>query len=329
MTLLAPTLQSFFTTRMTSQFGASPHTVTAYRDTWRLLLTYLADSTGTRPQNLDLATVNAEQVSGFLTHLEVVRGNAVSTRNARLAAIHAFFGYAAYRHPEHAATISQVMAIPAKRHHRTDLTYLTPPEVTALLASPDQATRAGRRDHALIQLAVTTGLRVSELTGLRPEDLHLGAAAHVVCRGKGRKNRVTPMDPQTVAVLRTYTATLPAGTPFVFPTSTGTRMSRDAVAARLTQHAATAATTCPTMTGKTITPHVLRHSAAMRLLAAGIDSTVIALWLGHESIDTTRIYLHADMKIKEAAMNRTTPTGAQPGRYVATDDALLAFLHSL
>lgn len=327
--MLAPTLQAFFTTRMTSQFGASPHTVTAYRDTWRLLLTYLADATGTPPQNLDLAAVTAEHVSAFLTHLEVVRGNAVSTRNARLAAIHALFSYAAYRHPEHAATISQVMAIPAKRRHRTDLTYLTPPEITALLAAPDQTTRAGRRDHALLQVAVTAGLRVSELTGLRLDDVHLGTGAHVVCRGKGRKNRATPLDAQTVAVLRAYTAALPAGTLFVFPTRTGTRMSRDAVAARLTEHATAAATTCPTMAGKRITPHVLRHSAAMRLLAAGIDSTVIALWLGHESIDTTRIYLHADMNIKERAMNRTSPTGAEPGRYVATDDKLLAFLQSL
>jgi len=329
VTLLAPTLQAFFTTRMTSQFGASPHTVAAYRDTWRLLLTYLADATGTPPENLDLAALTPDQVSGFLTHLEVVRGNAVSTRNARLAAIHAFFGYAAYRHPEHAATISQVMAIPAKRHHRTDLTYLTPPEVTALLAAPDQTTRAGRRDHALLQLAVTAGLRVSELTSLNLEDLHLGAGAHVVCRGKGRKNRVTPLDAQTAAILRAYIAVLPPGTSIVFPTRTGTRMSRDAVAARLTEHAATAGTVCTTMASKRITPHVLRHSAAMRLLAAGIDSTVIALWLGHESVDTTRIYLHADMKIKERAMDRTAPTGAQPGRYIVTNDKLLTFLQSL
>ena len=329
MTALAPTLQAFFTARMTSQFGASPHTVAAYRDTWRLLLTHLADAIGTPPQDLDLAAVTAEQVSAFLTHLEVVRGNAVSTRNARLAAIHAFFGYAAYRHPEHAATISQVMAIPVKRHHRTDLTYLTPSEVTALLAAPDQTTRAGRRDHALIQVGVTTGLRVSELTGLGPRDLHLGAAAHVACCGKGRKNRVTPLDAQTVAVLRAYTVTLPPSTAVLFPTRVGTTMSRDAVAARLTQHAATASTLCPTMADKRVTPHVLRHTAAMRLLAAGIDATVIALWLGHESVETTRIYLHADMQIKEKAMNRTTPTGAQPGRYVVTDDTLIAFLQSL
>ncbi|MCA1695180.1 MAG: site-specific integrase [Actinobacteria bacterium] len=329
MTLVAPTLQAFFTTRLTSQFGASPHTVAAYRDTWRLLLTYLADTTGTPPQALDLSALTAEVISEFLTHLEAVRGNAVTTRNARLAAIHSFFGYAAYRHPEHAATISQVMAIPAKRHHRTDLTYLTPPEVTALLAAPDQTTAAGRRDHALLQVAVTAGLRVSELTGLTLSDLHLGTAAHVVCRGKGRKNRITPLDAQTVAVLRAYTTTRSLVTGIVFPTRAGTRMSRDAVATRLTQHTATARTTCPTLTNKTVTPHTLRHTAAMRLLAAGIDSMVIALWLGHERIDTTQIYLHADMKIKEAAMDRTTPTGTQPGRYKPADDTLLAFLQSL
>jgi len=329
MTLLAPTLQAFFTTRLTGQFGASPHTVDAYRDAWRLLLTYLADVTGTPPQALDLSTVNAEHVTGFLSHLEVVRGNTVATRNARLAAIHSFFQYAAYRHPEHAATISQVLAIPAKRHRHRELTYLTPPEVAALLGAPDLTTSAGRRDHALLQVAVTAGLRVSELTGLTSDDLHLGVAAHVVCHGKGRKTRTTPLDPQTVAVLRDYTATLTDHTTVVFPTRTGTRMSRDAVAARLTQHAATAARTCPTLSGKTVTPHTLRHTAAMRLLAAGLDSTIIALWLGHESIETTQIYLHADMKLKEDAMNRTTPTGARPGRYRPSDDRLLAFLRAL
>ena len=183
-----------------------------------------------------------------------MRGNAVSTRNARLAAIHALFSYAAYRHPEHAATISQVMAIPAKRHHRTDLTYLTPPEIIALLAAPDQTTRAGRRYHALMQVAVTAGLRVSELTGLTPDDIHLGTGAHVVCRGKGRKNRATPLDALTVEILRAYTAALPPGTGFVFPTRTGTRMSRDAIAVRLTEHAATASATCPTLASKRITP---------------------------------------------------------------------------
>ena len=329
MTRLAPTLQAYFTTRLSSQFGASPHTLLAYRDTWRLLLGYLAVATGTPPQDLDLSALTAEVISDFLNHLETVRGNAVSTRNARLAALHSFFTYAAYRHPEHAATISQVMAIPSKRGHRSDVTYLTPAEVTALLAAPDHTTAAGRRDHALFQVAVTAGLRVGELTGLTPGDLHLGPAAHLACRGKGRKNRITPLDAQTVTVLRAFTATLPNLTDVLFPTRTGTRMSRDAVAKRLTQHAATASTTCPTLAGKTITPHVLRHTAAMRLLTAGIDTTVIALWLGHESIETTQIYLHADMTTKQTAIDRTTPTGASPGRYKPTDDQLMTFLKNL
>ena len=330
MTALAPTLQAFFTTRLTGQLGASPHTVTAYRDTWQLLLRFIAETYGTPPQDLDLSTVTAEVISGFLLHLEAVRGNSVTTRNARLAAIHSFFAYASYQHPEHAATISQVMAIPSKRHHHTDLTYLTPAEVTALLAAPDPATTAGRRDHALLQLAITTGLRVSELTALTPSDVHLGPAAHVTCRGgKGRKNRITPLDQQTVAVLRYYIPTLPAGASILFPTRTGTRMSRDAVAVRLTQHARTAGEFCPTLADKRISPHVLRHTAAMRLLAAGIDTTVIALWLGHQSIETTQVYLHADMEMKEAALNRTTPTGAEPGRYQPDDDTLLTFLRSL
>jgi integrase/recombinase XerD len=329
MTALAPTLQAFFATRLTSQFGASPHTLAAYRDTWRLLLRFLAETGATSPQHLDLSALTAEVVSDFLNHLETVRGNSVTTRNARLAAIHSFLTFASHRHPEHAATISQVLAIPSKRHHRTDVTYLTPPEVTAMLAAPDLATPAGRRDHAMLQLAITAGLRVSELTALKPIDVHLGPAAHVTCHGKGRKNRITPLDRQTVAVLRGLIATLPTGAGVLFPTRTGTRMSRDAVAARVTLHATTASAACPTLATRKITPHVLRHTAAMRLLAAGVDSTVIALWLGHESIETTRIYLHADMKAKQAALDRTTPTGAEPGRYQPADDTLLTFLQNL
>ena len=329
MTLLGPTLQAFFTTRLTSQFGASPHTVAAYRDSWRLLLTFIADNMQIAPHTLDLAQITADTVSEFLAHLETVRGNSVSTRNARLAAIHSFYGYAAVRHPEHADTIAQVMAIPAKRHHSTDVTYLTPPEADTLLAAPDRTTRAGRRDHALLQLALTAGLRVSELTALTPADLHLGTGAHVACRGKGRRNRITPIDRQTANILSRYLDDLSVGSTVLFPSRDGHRMSRDAVAARLALHASTARNTCPTLTTKKITPHVLRHSAAMRLLAAGIDTTVIALWLGHQSIETTQIYLHADMKMKEAALARTAPTGTKTGRYKPRNDKLLAFLQAL
>ena len=326
---LAPILQAFFTTRLTSQYGASPHTVAAYRDTWRLLLRYAAQRTGTAPAALDLSQLDSHMITGFLTHLEKDRGNSVTTRNARLAAVHSLFSYAAYHHPEQADTISRVLAIPAKRATRTDITYLDPSEVTALLDAPDLTTLAGRRDHALIQVAVTTGMRVSELTALKLSDIHLGTAPHVVCHGKGRKDRITPLDRQTVGVLRELTAKATTTAGFVFPSRAGTQLSRDAVAARLTLHASTAAQSCPSMAPKNVTPHVLRHTAAMRLLAAGIDSTVIALWLGHESIETTQIYLHADMKTKEDALARTRPTGTRPGRYKVVDDALLAYLQSL
>ncbi|PCK23184.1 tyrosine-type recombinase/integrase [Rhodococcus qingshengii] len=329
MTTLAPILQTFFTTRLASQYGASPHTIAAYRDTWKLLLRYAATVIGTTPTALDLSQLDSDLISGFLTHLETDRGNSITTRNARLAAIHSLFSYASYGHPEHAATIGQVLAIPAKRVHRTDLTYLSPSEVTALLAAPDQSTATGRRDHALFQVAVTTGLRVSELTGLTFTHVHLGAGPHVVCTGKGRKDRITPLDRQTVQILRPRATAPTTVDNFVFPTRTGTRMSRDAVAARLSLHSARAAQGCPSMADKHITPHVLRHTAAMRLLTAGIDSTVIALWLGHESIETTQIYLHADMQAKEDALARTTPTGAKPGRYEVADDALLEFLEAL
>lgn len=326
---LAPILQAFFTTRLTSQYGASPHTVAAYRDTWRLLLRYAAQTTGTAPAALDLSQLDSHMITGFLTHLEKDRGNSVTTRNARLAAVHSLFSYAAYHHPEQADTISRVLAIPAKRATRTDITYLDRSEVTALLDAPDLTTLAGRRDHALIQVAVTTGMRVSELTALKLSDVHLGTAPHVVCHGKGRKDRITPLDRQTVGVLRELTAKATTTAGFVFPSRAGTQLSRDAVAARLTLHASTAAQSCPSMAPKNVTPHVLRHTAAMRLLAAGIDSTVIALWLGHESIETTQIYLHADMKTKEDALARTRPTGTRPGRYKVVDDALLAYLQSL
>lgn len=328
MTRLAPILQAFFTTRLTGQYGASAHTIAAYRDTWRLLLRYAATRTGTTPDALDLADLNSSVITGFLTHLEVDRGNTISTRNARLAAVHSLFAFAAYQHPEHADVIRRVLAIPAKRAQRTEITYLTPVEVTALLNAPDQATPAGRRDHALIQTAVTTGMRIGELTALHVGDVHLGTGAHVTCHGKGRKDRITPLDRQTVRVLRNLTAHATADA-FVFPTREGTRMSHDAVAARLALHTAAATTACPSLAGKKVTAHVLRHTAAMRLLHAGIDSTLIALWLGHESIETTQIYLHADLKTKEKALARTTPTGTRPGRYTVTNDALLNFLDRL
>lgn len=329
MTALAPTLQAFFTDRLAHQVGASAHTITAYRDTWRLLLTFTATRIGIAPTKLDIADVDAALVATFLDHLEAERGNSIRTRNGRLAAIHSTFTFAALRHPEHAASIAQVLAIPPKRYDRTEVTYLTAPEVTALLEAPDRSTWTGRRDRAWMLLAVTSGLRVSELTALTRDDLNLATGPHVLCHGKGRRDRATPVTTEAVAVLRHWTKELrPADAVPLFPTRTGNPMSRDAVAARLNLHAAVATSVCPSLSGKTVTPHVLRHTAAMRLLHAGVDVATIALWLGHASSETTQIYLHADLALKERAIARTTPTGTKPGRY-QPGDRLLAFLEGL
>ncbi|MGH9252743.1 MAG: tyrosine-type recombinase/integrase, partial [Acidimicrobiales bacterium] len=255
--------------------------------------------------------------------------NTVRTRNWRLAAIHSLFGYAALHHPEHAATIQRVLAIPTKRHERRLLTWLTEPEVDALLAAPDRGTRAGRRDHAMLVVAVQTGLRISELIALSRSDITLDVGAHVRCMGKGRKERATPLTGLTVAVLRGWLAEHPGGPHDpLFPTRTGTRLSHDAIEHRLDGHLATARASCPSLRGKHVTMHTLRHTAAMRLLHAGIDIAVIALWLGHEQIATTHIYLHADMNQKERAIARVTPPNTTPGRY-QPPDPLLAFLDTL
>jgi integrase/recombinase XerD len=329
MTVLAPTLQAFFTDRLTHQLGASVHTIAAYRDAWRLLLPFAAARTGVAPTKLDIADLDAGLVGEFLNHLENERGNSVRTRNGRLAAIHSTFTFAALRHPEHAETIARVLAIPPKRYDRAQITYLTRAEVTALLGAPDRSTWTGRRDRAWILLAVTAGLRVSELTALTRGDLNLDTGPHVLCHGKGRKDRTTPVTAEAVAVLRTWAKELPGETTTpLFPTRTGRPMSRDAVSARLNLHITGAASPCPSLSSKRVTPHVLRHTAAMRLLEAGVDVMTIALWLGHASSETTQIYLHADLALKERAIARTTPTGTRPGRY-QPGDRLLAFLEAL
>jgi integrase/recombinase XerD len=329
VTALAPTLQAFFTDRLARQRHASPHTIAAYRDTWRLLLSYACRETGRQPSQLDLADLDAPLIGGFLDHLEADRGNSARTRNARLAAIHSLFRYAALRHPEHAQLIARVLAIPPKRHDKALVTWLTEPELAALLAAPDRTTPTGRRDHAMILLAAQTGLRISELTALTTSDVHLGTGAHVSCHGKGRKDRITPLTAGTIAVLRTWLAER-SGQPEqpLFPTRTGGPLSRDAIEHRLAKHTAAAAERCPSLTTKTITAHTLRHTAAMRLLHAGTDTSVIALWLGHEQAETTQIYLHADLVLKERALARTTPPHTRPGRY-RPPDKLLAFLEAL
>jgi site-specific recombinase XerD len=330
VTALAPTLEAFFTQRLTGQRQASPHTIAAYRDTFRLLLHFARDRTGKNPCQLDLADLDAPLIAAFLTDLEARRGNSPRTRNARLAAIHSLFRYAALRHPEHAALISRVLAIPPKRFQRDLVTFLAPAQAQALLAAPDQSTRPGRRDHALLTLAIQTGLRVSEIAALRRCDVTLGTTgAHVRCHGKGRKERITPLTTQTTAVLRAWTREH-GGEPAMalFPGPRGQPLTRSAIEHLVTRHATTAAASCPSLRDKHISPHTLRHTAAMQLLHAGIDIAVIALWLDHENTETTQIYLHADLTLKERALARTTQPGTTPGRY-KPPDTLLAFLESL
>jgi integrase/recombinase XerD len=329
MTALAPTLQAFFTDRLRQQRHASDETVRAYRDTWRLLLEFAAAQTGKQPSSLDIGDIGSDLIAAFLNHLEHDRHNSVRTRNARLSAIHSLFHFAAPRHPEHAATISRVLAMPSKRFDRALVTYLTTGEVDALLAAPDPTTWTGRRDRALMLLMVQTGLRVSELIALRRSDIHLGAGAYVASHGKGRKDRITPLAKPTVDALRDWLAESPSKpTDPIFPTRNGKSLSRDAIERRLTRHQRVAAPQCPSLNTKHITAHVLRHTAAMRLLEAGVDTTVIALWLGHERVDTTAIYLHAHLKIKEKALDRTTPPNIEIGRYQPSD-TLLTFLERL
>jgi integrase/recombinase XerD len=329
VTALAPLLQAFFTDRLMTQYAASPHTIASYRDAFKLLLGYVHQQTGRLPARLDLTDLDAATIGTFLQHLETVRGNSTATRNARLAAIHSLFRYASLQAPDHANLIGRVLAIQTKRTTTTIVTFLDRVELDALLAAPDHSTWHGRRDHALLVVAAQTGLRVSELTGLAVDDVHLGTGAHLYCRGKGRKDRCTPLTTHTAEILTGWlTARRAAGTEPVFCTRPGRPLSHDAVAHLIAKHTATAAGACPSLQAKKITPHTLRHTAAMNLLRAGVDVAVIALWLGHESPTTTRVYLHADMALKEQAIARTAPPDTPTPRYHAPD-TLLAFLDQL
>lgn len=328
MTSVAPVLEAYFTQRL-AQRQASPHTVGSYRDAFRLLLRFAQQRLGKPPSRLDFTDLDASFVGAFLDHLEHDRGNAVTTRNNRLAAVHSLFSYAALRCPEHAALIARVLAIPPKRADSMIVSFLNPAETDALLASPDRATFLGRRDHVLLLVAVQTGLRVSELTGLTRNDVELGTGANLRCTGKGRKERHTPLTRPAARVVRDW-LTERHGEPAdpLFPSRSGGRLSPDAVADLLAKHVATAAGRCPSLRAKRVSPHTLRHTAAMTLLRAGVDTSTIALWLGHAGTKATQVYLHADLAHKEAALSRTAPKAVGRARYHASDD-LLAFLERL
>lgn len=329
MSALAPSLQAFFTDRLIAQRAASPNTIGAYKTAFRLLLAFASRSTGKAPCALDIADLDAPLIGAFLDHLERDRHNGAATRNNRLAAIHSLFAYLALHHPEHAASIQRVLAIPAKRTQRNLVTYLTDPEVDALLGACDPTTWTGRRDHAMFVVTVQAGLRISELAGLTCQDVTLTVGANVHTLGKGRKERRTPLLAGTRVVLGAWLKERQGDlTDPLFPTVRGTHLTRDAIEHRLARHLTTARVRCPSLAAKQVTMHTLRHTAAMRLLLAGNDITVIALWLGHEQIATTNIYLHADMTLKQRAIDRTKPLTAKPGRY-RPPDTLLAFLESL
>ncbi len=326
---LAPLLERFFTQRLMQERQVSPHTICSYRDTFRLFLKFTQQRLHKPPSALVFEEIDAPLIVTFLDHLEKKRGASVRSRNLRLTAIHSFFRYIAFELPTHSAQIQRVLAIPSKRFTRALVRFLTRAEVDALLAAPDRCTWFGRRDHAFILMAVQTGLRLSEITGTTRDDLVLGTGAHVRVTGKGRKERCTPLAKPTTAVLKGWLREPPRGQGrLLFPNVKGERLSVHGVKYMLNKHAATAAKVCPSLKEKRVTVHLLRHTMALEMLQAGVDRAVIALWLGHESVETTQIYLEATLAMKEQALAKATPPHGRPGRFIP-DDRLLSFLNGL
>jgi site-specific recombinase XerD len=322
-------LQSFFTDRLMRQRQASPETIASYRDAFCLLFRFVQQRSNKVPSSLEMRDLDGPLIVDFLWWLEKERGNSARTRNARLAAIHSFFKYASLYDPTHSELIQRVLAIPGKRYDRAPVEYLTRSETEALLATPNQSTWGGCRDRTLMLLTVQTGLRVSELIGLDCENIALGKGAHVRCKGKGRKERCTPLRKESAEALRLWLQER-NGRPLdpLFSNARGRRLSRDGVEYILRKHLTAAAQQCQSLKKKRVSPHVLRHTAAMDLLQHGVDRSVIALWLGHETLETVDVYVHADLQMKEKAMAKTTPLEVPLGRY-RPDDELLMFLKSL
>jgi integrase/recombinase XerD len=321
-------VQRFFTDRLCVQMEASRHTVAGYRDTFRLLLRYASARHGKPPVKLMIEDIDADLVADFLVHTETARGNSARSRNTRLAAIRSFFRYVAMSDPTWLLQCQRILAMPNKRYVKRAVTFLDGDEIAALLAAPDRTTWAGRRDHALLLIAVQTGLRASELVGLKCGDVVLGSGAHVRCMGKGRKERATPLRRETAKLLAAWIGTDKDESRPLFPSIRGERLSRDALEHLVRKHCLTAARACPSIGSRRVTPHTLRHSTAMDLLHHGVDPAVIALWLGHENVETTQIYIHADMRMKEKALARVAAPATPSSRF-RPDDQLLAFLEGL
>lgn len=326
---LAPLLEGFFSQRLIAQRRASPHTIASYRDTFRLLLGFVQKQLGRAPSKLALADLNASLVASFLEELEHQRTNNACSRNVRLAAVRSFFRYASLEVPEHSALIQRVLAIPRKRHTRPLIDFLVRAEIEALISAPDRKTWIGQRDHAFLLVAVQTGLRLSELTGLRQQDVSLGTGAHVRCLGKGRKQRATPLTKPAAAVVTAWIKQQSqTDALFLFPSARGGRLSADAVQHLVARHVETAQKACPSLSKKRVTPHVLRHTAAMELLQAGVDRALIAIWLGHESMESTEPYLHANLALKEEILAKSRAVSTPAGRF-HPGDKLLNFLKGL
>ena len=327
---LAPLVERFFTKRLISERRVSPHTIASYRDTFRLILQFAEVKLKKAPSILVLEDLDSQFIGAFLDNLEQNRRNTPRSRNLRLTAIRSFFRYAAFEEPTRSGLIQRVLAMPSKKHDQRLVGFLTKPEIEALLAAPDSNTWTGRRDRAFIMVAVQTGLRLSEMTALRSGDVDLCRGAHVRCLGKGRKERCTPLAQFTVASVKTWLEEPRRGTDgYVFPSSRGGRLSADAVQDMISKHVDVAQQRCSSLNGKRVTPHVLRHTAAMELLQAGVDRSVIALWLGHQSVDTTQIYLDANLALKEQALAKASPGTERSVTRYRPDDQLMAFLKGL
>jgi site-specific recombinase XerD len=327
--LVGPFLQGFFTDFLCNQKRASPQTVASCRDTFRLFLPFLKGKTGIAPAALRITDLDAPAVLAFLDHLEQERGNSIRSRNIRLSAVRSLFRFIALRDPDSVGIATRIMSIPQKREDQKLVGYLTRDEMEALLAAPDQTHWAGRRDHALLLTMYNSGARVSELASLQRNQVQFGASTFVQLHGKGRKERTVPLWPNTARVLRTWLQEpRSASADTVFPNARGFALTRDGVDYLLKQAVLKAARACPSLAQKPVSPHVIRHTTGVHLLQSGVDITVIALWLGHESIETTHIYVEADLTTKEKALQKLAPVETLPHRYKA-DDTLLAFLNAL
>lgn len=326
---LAPLLESFFLDRLITQKGVSTETVSAYRDTFRLLFKYAREKLSKAPSDLDIDDIDASFVCDFLNHLEQDRCNSPRTRNHRLAAIRSFFRYASYREPQLSGHIQCVLAIPSKRWQKKLIDFLSVDEVDAILNAIDRNSWAGLRDYALFSLAVQTGLRVSELISLRCDDIFLGTTAYVRCHGKGRKDRCVPISKNIIIVLKEWLREYgqdPSAP--LFPSRRGEKISRDGVQYILNKHVTIAQHNCPSLMRKRVSPHVLRHTTAVHLLQSGVTLPVIALWLGHESLESTQIYADSDLEYKREILEKTRAIKTKPLTFYP-DDQLMAFLQKL